>query len=257
MSGNLPWWMTEISDRDVYYPSYFSAFGKGVWDIQADIIQSPAENIAQPSQAADGTAEPVQLRIGEDDLQSAMDESKSRTAAAIGAPQACLWFHWLLPSIDFEIATWAGNTTIKLHLHQCSRAKCQKESLCWEILSLSSRLSYSIVKVCNREDQNLSDSSGTRCQSDLLGAKQTILRDAAHLQIPNVHWEDVGGLEDIKQTILETVELPLKHPELFASGLRRRSGLLLYGPPGTSQPIHWTDCTSFVLQFNWDQLWLP
>lgn len=52
------------------------------------------------------------------------------------------------------------------------------------------------------------------------------------MQVPNVKWEDVGGLEDIKEAILETVELPLKHPELFHSGLRRRSGLLLYGPPG-------------------------
>ena len=47
-----------------------------------------------------------------------------------------------------------------------------------------------------------------------------------------MRWEDVGGLEDIKKVILDTVELPLKHPHLFAAGLRRRSGILLYGPPG-------------------------
>ena len=51
-------------------------------------------------------------------------------------------------------------------------------------------------------------------------------------QVPDVRWEDVGGLEDVKAAILETVELPLRHPHLFASGLRRRSGVLLYGPPG-------------------------
>ncbi len=45
-------------------------------------------------------------------------------------------------------------------------------------------------------------------------------------------WEDVGGLTDVKAAILDTVELPLKHPQLFASGLRQRSGVLLYGPPG-------------------------
>lgn len=47
-----------------------------------------------------------------------------------------------------------------------------------------------------------------------------------------MRWEDVGGLEGIKEAILETVELPLRHPHLFASGFRRRSGILLYGPPG-------------------------
>lgn len=45
-------------------------------------------------------------------------------------------------------------------------------------------------------------------------------------------WEDIGGLEDVKRSILDTVELPLKHRHLFAGGLRRRSGVLLYGPPG-------------------------
>lgn len=45
-------------------------------------------------------------------------------------------------------------------------------------------------------------------------------------------WEDVGGLDDVKAAILDTVELPLRHPQLFASGLRQRSGVLLYGPPG-------------------------
>ena len=44
----------------------------------------------------------------------------------------------------------------------------------------------------------------------------------------------MGGLEIVKQAILDTVELPLKHPSLFAAGLRQRSGVLLYGPPGES-----------------------
>jgi peroxin-6 len=42
----------------------------------------------------------------------------------------------------------------------------------------------------------------------------------------------VGGLDDVKAAILDTVELPLRHPQLFAAGLRQRSGVLLYGPPG-------------------------
>lgn len=58
--------------------------------------------------------------------------------------------------------------------------------------------------------------------------------------MPNVHWEDVGGLEDVKAAILETVDLPLRHPHLFTQGLRRRSGVLLYGPPGVACP--WLHC---------------
>ncbi|OQR96602.1 peroxisome assembly factor [Achlya hypogyna] len=55
--------------------------------------------------------------------------------------------------------------------------------------------------------------------------------------IPNVKWEDVGGLDHVKDEILDMVQLPLKHPELFASGVRQRSGILLYGPPGTGKTL--------------------
>lgn len=54
--------------------------------------------------------------------------------------------------------------------------------------------------------------------------------------IPNVKWEDIGGMEAIRTEILDTISLPLEHPELFA-GARRRSGVLLYGPPGTGKTL--------------------
>ena len=56
-------------------------------------------------------------------------------------------------------------------------------------------------------------------------------------KIPNVQWDDIGGLAHIKKEILETVQLPLDHPELFADGLKKRSGILLYGPPGTGKTL--------------------
>ena len=43
-------------------------------------------------------------------------------------------------------------------------------------------------------------------------------------KIPNVSWDDIGGLADVKADILDTVQLPLEHPELFASNLKKRSG---------------------------------
>lgn len=49
-------------------------------------------------------------------------------------------------------------------------------------------------------------------------------------------WHDVGGLQEVKKEILETIQLPLEHPELLSLGLRR-SGLLLYGPPGTGKTL--------------------
>jgi peroxin-6 len=56
-------------------------------------------------------------------------------------------------------------------------------------------------------------------------------------KIPNVSWDDIGGLQNVKDDILDTIQLPLQHPELFAQGLKKRSGILLYGPPGTGKTL--------------------
>ncbi|MHA1654722.1 MAG: CDC48 family AAA ATPase [Candidatus Thorarchaeota archaeon] len=55
---------------------------------------------------------------------------------------------------------------------------------------------------------------------------------------PNVHWEDVGGLEKVKAQLREAVEAPLKHPEVFEEmGIRAPKGVLLFGPPGTGKTL--------------------
>lgn len=56
-------------------------------------------------------------------------------------------------------------------------------------------------------------------------------------KIPNVSWEDVGGLENVKSAVMETIQLPLERPELFAKGMKKRSGILFYGPPGTGKTL--------------------
>ncbi|HUY70153.1 MAG TPA: CDC48 family AAA ATPase [Candidatus Baltobacteraceae bacterium] len=55
---------------------------------------------------------------------------------------------------------------------------------------------------------------------------------------PNVHWNDVGGLEDVKAQLKEAVELPVKHPEAFEKiGIRPVRGILLVGAPGTGKTM--------------------
>ncbi|MBC7128284.1 MAG: CDC48 family AAA ATPase [Thermoplasmatales archaeon] len=58
------------------------------------------------------------------------------------------------------------------------------------------------------------------------------------IEIPNVRWDDIGGLEDVKQRLREAVEWPLKNPEAFKKlGIRPPKGILLYGPPGTGKTL--------------------
>eukprot|EP00547_Thalassionema_nitzschioides_P005667 CAMPEP_0194216776 /NCGR_PEP_ID=MMETSP0156-20130528/19643_1 /TAXON_ID=33649 /ORGANISM="Thalassionema nitzschioides, Strain L26-B" /LENGTH=744 /DNA_ID=CAMNT_0038945617 /DNA_START=88 /DNA_END=2322 /DNA_ORIENTATION=- len=55
-------------------------------------------------------------------------------------------------------------------------------------------------------------------------------------KIPNIHWQDIGGLHHVREEIVDAIELPLKHPKLF-QGVSQRSGILLYGPPGTGKTL--------------------
>ena len=58
------------------------------------------------------------------------------------------------------------------------------------------------------------------------------------VEIPNVKWADIGGLENIKQELIEAVEWPLKHPEAFKRlGVRPPRGILLYGAPGSGKTL--------------------
>eukprot|EP00833_Pecoramyces_ruminatium_P002835 jgi/Orpsp1_1/1176867/evm.model.c7180000059331.1 len=58
------------------------------------------------------------------------------------------------------------------------------------------------------------------------------------LEVPKVSWDDIGGQDDIKQKLKESVEWPLKHPESFMRlGIRPPKGILLYGPPGCSKTL--------------------
>ncbi len=58
------------------------------------------------------------------------------------------------------------------------------------------------------------------------------------VETPNVKWEDIGGLDGIKQELKEAVEWPLKYPDSFTNmGVRPPRGILLYGPPGTGKTL--------------------
>lgn len=58
------------------------------------------------------------------------------------------------------------------------------------------------------------------------------------VEIPNVKWEDVGGLDNVKEELKEAVEWPLKYPERFRRlGIRPPRGIFMFGPPGTGKTL--------------------
>src|SRR3989338_919489 len=58
------------------------------------------------------------------------------------------------------------------------------------------------------------------------------------IDIPDVKWESIGGLDDVKQEIREAVEWPLMYPDAFKKmGVSPPKGVLLYGAPGTGKTL--------------------
>ncbi|KAI2629022.1 peroxisomal biogenesis factor 6 [Xylaria nigripes] len=92
-------------------------------------------------------------------------------------------------------------------------------------------------------DIQIAGGSSARCltKSDfdvaVDAARQNFADAIGAPKIPNVTWDDVGGLSNVKEAVMETIQLPLERPELFAKGMKKRSGILFYGPPGTGKTL--------------------
>ena len=65
----------------------------------------------------------------------------------------------------------------------------------------------------------------------------TAMREV-YVEVPQVKWTEVGGLKRVKQELMESVEWPLKKPEVFNKmGIKPPRGILLYGPPGCGKTL--------------------
>src|SRR5512136_589552 len=78
-------------------------------------------------------------------------------------------------------------------------------------------------------------------EDDFLSAYREITPTAmreVYVEVPSVRWKDVGGLEELKGELIESVEWPLKKPEIFQKiGIKPPRGILLYGPPGCGKTL--------------------
>ncbi len=76
---------------------------------------------------------------------------------------------------------------------------------------------------------------------DFLSAYREITPTAmreVYVEVPQVHWNEVGGLKQVKQELMESVEWPIKKPEVFKKmGIKPPRGILIYGPPGCGKTL--------------------
>ncbi|CAE6348324.1 unnamed protein product [Rhizoctonia solani] len=143
---------------------------------------------------------------------------------------------------DVELSTVARETAALhagdlVHLVRGARDQALKRVL-KEMSDLKSKPDFEIV-VPTARDLALAvvPITARDFESALDGARAAYSESIGAPKIPNVSWDDVGGLAHVKGEILDTIQLPLEHPELFADGMKKRSGILLYGPPGTGKTL--------------------
>jgi len=88
------------------------------------------------------------------------------------------------------------------------------------------------VEVLNKIIVRMSD-----FQEALKEVEPSAMREVL-VEVPDIKWDDIGGLEGVKEELREAIEWPLKYPELFAQmNAVPPKGLLLYGPPGTGKTL--------------------
>merc|ERR1712093_581510 len=71
-----------------------------------------------------------------------------------------------------------------------------------------------------------------------LGASNPSSLRETVVEVPNITWADIGGLEKVKQELKETIQYPVEHPEKFEKfGMSPSKGILFYGPPGCGKTL--------------------
>ncbi|KAL1814662.1 hypothetical protein ACET3Z_017236 [Daucus carota] len=79
--------------------------------------------------------------------------------------------------------------------------------------------------------------SNEHFQTALGTSNPSALRETV-VEVPDVSWDDIGGLENVKRELQETVQYPVEHPEKFEKfGMSPSKGVLFYGPPGCGKTL--------------------
>lgn len=90
-------------------------------------------------------------------------------------------------------------------------------------------------------DAEVLDSLGVTMENFIFAlgvSNPSALREVAVVEVPNVRWDDIGGLDGVKRELIESVQYPVEHPEKFLKfGMSPSRGVLFYGPPGTGKTM--------------------
>ncbi|KAJ2844089.1 Vacuolar protein sorting-associated protein 4, partial [Coemansia brasiliensis] len=138
---------------------------------------------------------------------------------------------WFLMAIKYEKKEKQKETLRRKLIDYIDRAEQLKEHI---------KKTRDKQRACAEEsngtavDGKKKDKEDTSMDSETKKLRQG-LEGAILIEKPDVHWEDVAGLDGAKESLKEAVILPIKFPQLFTGKRTPWRGILLYGPPGTGK----------------------
>ncbi|CAH0391348.1 unnamed protein product [Bemisia tabaci] len=112
----------------------------------------------------------------------------------------------------------------------CSEAALQQIREKMDLIDLED--DQSDAKVLNSLAVTMENFRYAMSKSSLSALRETVV------EVPNVTWEDIGGLENVKRELQELVQYPVEHPDKFLKfGMQPSRGVLFYGPPGCGKTL--------------------
>ena len=114
-----------------------------------------------------------------------------------------------------------------------------------DIMAVVREAGMSAIRNAIRNGSNGSKPSGKRkvritgmdFEKAMNAVRPSMLR-ATECAVPDIGWDDIGGLDYVRDTIMEDIEWPRKHPKEYARmGIQTSRGILLHGPPGTGKTM--------------------
>ncbi|UZJ54156.1 hypothetical protein CBS101457_003476 [Exobasidium rhododendri] len=229
------------------------------------LLLQNVDALARKSQALETGQEPMMASVLQDCINGLQQESSSTTDLALPlivvgttsnadkCPTGVLgcFKHEMNIEAPNEAERYAmlmsclQDSTISVDVHVHNLATQTAALVASDLVDLVSRAQMACVErvqsLVEVDDDRLLSAgvalTGRDFEDALSRARLNYSENIGAPKIPNVTWDDVGGLVSVKDDILDTIQLPLEHPELFTDGLKKRSGILLYGPPGTGKTL--------------------
>ncbi|MDU2984844.1 MAG: AAA family ATPase, partial [Actinomyces sp.] len=179
--------------------------------------------------AVDTAARQIDAMVGTKHMRLTVDSSVDLSTVAVGQ-LVRLNENMVVVGVDHFERT--GTLTSVLEVLGADRVLVSLEGGAEQVLTLAGPLRHGSVRAGDSVMANL------RAGQAIERVTRSDVEQLLTPQVPDVTYDDIGGLDQQLASVRDSIEMPLRHPQLYRDyGLRPPKGILLYGPPGSGKTL--------------------